>query len=239
MLHDRQAFLLVAFFSFVMSNGTRLVTSQIHRLHLCVRRLDLLPLSLSVCLYAVTLSSKLSPEPPRASSDELKGKLPRSSRVEPRANGRRASEAIKRRAEHRAVERRAERRSVVRRAEHRAVSRELPISTSVEPSGKLSRPSSIEPELARPSSSDLSGKLLRPSSADPSIKLLLPSSVEPSGGVHVESIVVVRDNVKLLLQPPFRRISAHEQTLARAHMSGSLCAKGLFHRPARNCQVTN
>ena len=59
MLHDRQAFLLVAFFSFVMSNGTRLVTSQIHRLHLCVRRLDLLPLSLSVCLYAVTLSSKL------------------------------------------------------------------------------------------------------------------------------------------------------------------------------------
>ena len=83
MLHDRQAFLLVAFFSFVMSNGTRLVTSQIHRLHLCVCRLDLLPLSLSVCLYAVTLSSKLSPEPPRASSDELKGKLPRSSRVEP------------------------------------------------------------------------------------------------------------------------------------------------------------
>ena len=227
MLHDREAFLLVAFFSFVMSNGTRLVTSQIHRLHLCVCRLDLLPLSLSVCLYAVTLSSKLSPEPPRASSDELKGKLPRSSRVEPRANGRRASEAIKRRAEHRAVERRAERRSVVRRAEHRAVSRELPISTSVEPSGKLSRPSSLEPELARPSSSDLSGKLLR------------PSSVEPSGGVHVESIVVVRDNVKLLLQPPFRRISAHEQTLARAHMSGSLCAKGLFHRPARNCQVTN
>ena len=110
MLHDREAFLLVAFFSFVMSNGTCLVTSQIHRLHLCVCRLDLLPLSLSVCLYAVTLSSKLSPEPPRASSDELKGKLPRSSRVEPRANGRRASEAIKRRAEHRAVERRAERR---------------------------------------------------------------------------------------------------------------------------------
>ena len=92
------------------------------------------------------------------------------------------------------------------------MSRELPISTSVEPSGKLSRPSSIEPELARPSSSDLSGKLLRPSSADPSIKLLLPSSVEPSGGVHVESIVVVRVNVKLLLQPPFRRILAHEST---------------------------
>ena len=218
MLHDREAFLLVAFFSFVMSNGTCLVTSQIHRLHLCVCRLDLLPLSLSVCLYAVTLSSKLSPEPPRASSDELKGKLPRSSRVEPRANGRRASEAIKRRAEHRAVERRAERRSVVRRAEHRAVSRELPISTSVEPSGKLSRPSSIEPELARPSSSDLSGKLLR------------PSSVEPSGGVHVESIVVVRVNVKLLLQPPFRRISAHEPTCPDRSVP-----KGYSTGLARNC----
>ena len=65
------------------------------------------------------------------------------------------------------------------------LSRELPISASVEPSGKLSRPPSIEPELARPharpSSSNLSGKLLRPSSADPSSKLLLPSSAEPSG----------------------------------------------------------
>ena len=61
------------------------------------------------------------------------------------------------------------------------LSRELPISASVEPSGKLSRPPSFEPELARPSSSNLSGKLLRPSSADPSSKLLLPSSAEPSG----------------------------------------------------------
>ena len=59
------------------------------------------------------------------------------------------------------------------------LSRELPISASVEPSGKLSRPPSIEPELARPHA--------RPSSSNLSGKLLRPSSVEPSGGVPMAS----------------------------------------------------